>query len=478
MASCRLLLIAIMAGAVFMLNTGSKTGIALGIALIVSPVATYLAIRQPILFPFGLYVVLIPFDHLLLLPQFGTLTRLLAIASGAALALSLVRKKQFFAPGWSLAIWGMFVLWAAASFIWAIDVSPRSVSGFATLLQLFLLFAVLSLTRVNDQNLKLLLFCVILGALAAAAFGLYLFHGGGQSVYAGRLFLNVGSGPAPLGEHAEGSINPNEFAAAMLLPIALALMKFLESPRVLQKLTWSLALLVLLGGIVVSGSRGSLLAVAALVPFFFWKTRYKGQLLALSTLVGIGSIFVSSIWERFSTALSSGGAGRLEIWIVGVAAFKQYWLLGAGNGEFADAYNRAYISVFQQISAHWSRAPHNIVLGTAVELGVIGLILLTLALFSQYKMLDAVIRRDPFNNTAVALQGALVSLLVASQFLDSITTKYTWLLFSIIMLTSAHTFQNRTLSNALAADHVYAPLQSSEYGVHPAASKKAYILRS
>jgi len=170
------------------------------------------------------------------------------------------------------------------------------------------------------------------------------------------------------------------------------------------------------------------------------------QLLPIVICGAIGSLFVTSIWERFSTALSTGGAGRLSIWMVGMQAFKKYWLLGAGLGNFQDAYDRAYISVYQQINAHWSRPAHNIILGAAVELGVIGLTILLFAWFSQYKVLSTNDKHNAYYDVAIALQGALVGSFVASLFSDSMYDKYTWLVFMLTMLTAGRIAQSSRIS--------------------------------
>src|ERR1700694_1745356 len=74
-----------------LLNAGSKTAAAMAVALIVAPILTYVALARPIIFPLAVYAALIPFDAILNFAQFGTITKLLAILSGAALLLWIVR---------------------------------------------------------------------------------------------------------------------------------------------------------------------------------------------------------------------------------------------------------------------------------------------------------------------------------------------------------------------------------------------------
>jgi len=434
-----------MVSSVFMLTLGTKTGLALGVAAIGMPVAIYLAITRPLLFPFGLYVVLIPFDNLLGISHWGTLTRLAAICSGLAVAFWAVRKRQILPVRPPVILWGMFVLWSAATFSWALNISPYAQASLGTLVQLFLLYAALSLIPVTDRDLSVIIMCVILGAVAAAAFGLYLYTHG-MANYGGRLYINLGASSSH--SLSQDRIDPNAFAAALLLPMSLSLMRFLSARRLWGKIAWFSMTLLLLTAIVESGSRGALLAVACIFGFFLWKSRFRAQLLPVAVVGVIGSLFVASIWERFSTAFSTGGAGRLSIWMVGVQAFKKYWLLGAGLGNFQDAYDRVYVSVYQQINAHWSRPAHNTVLGAAVELGVIGLTIMLLAWFAQYKVIATNNKRSAYYDVSIALQGALVGLFVASLFSDSMYEKYTWLVFMLITLTAARIAQTSVLSPA------------------------------
>jgi O-antigen ligase len=174
-------------------------------------------------------------------------------------------------------------------------------------------------------------------------------------------------------------------------------------------------------------------------------------MLALVACGGIASLFIPSIWQRASEAFTNGGAGRLSIWSVGFRALKAHSLTGAGVGNFQDAYDRAYLSVFQSFNAHWHRPAHNLILGTAVELGVVGLIIMLSAWFAHYKTLDTVNKQSPYYNLAVGLQAALIGLFVACQFQDGIYEKYTWLAFAFIMLASARISHDSRESERIAA---------------------------
>ncbi len=60
--------------------------------------------------------------------------------------------------------------------------------------------------------------------------------------------------------------------------------------------------------------------------------------------------------DRFADAEHTGAAGRFGIWKVGMEAFKQHWLLGAGIGNYRAVYNSVFIQVYQAYSGGWDVA--------------------------------------------------------------------------------------------------------------------------
>jgi hypothetical protein len=138
---------------------------------------------------------------------------------------------------------------------------------------------------------------------------------------------------------------------------------------------------------------------------------------------------------RWALAQQNGGAGRVAIWKVGWLAFKQNWLFGAGYGNFPFAYDRAFINVFESFYAEWHRASHNILLNAAVELGVIGLVLLLLAWYGQFRLLRFIPEGDVRYPLRLALEGTLIALFVSGLFADIMIEKYVWLAFMLVVLT-------------------------------------------
>jgi O-antigen ligase len=405
---------------------GTKTGVALALAAALGPVAAYCAICTPMVFPFTLYVMLVPFDNLLATSAtFGTLTRLFAMVCGAAILIWLLRTRRAIMPDRSVFVWGLLWLWSAASLIWAID----PVFGFTHLLtfaQLLALYLAVSLVPIERRALRIVVAAVVLGGVIAAAYGTYLFTHGVDTLQS-RLFLSNDS---------ENQVDPNHFAAALILPTALALTGLLRTRSLWLRVVFAVTLLAMGAGIAVSGSRGGMLAVAIVLIYVMMRARTN--LLAAGVAVALlGSALMlnaGSIGSRIAEAGATGGAGRLDIWRVGFVAFKEHIWIGAGYGNFPLAFDDAFIKVFEGHYTHWHRAPHNILVSAGVELGIVGLLIFLAAWFVQFRALRGIKRADPLYSLRIAGEGALIGLFVAGLFLGTMDYKYQWLAFMLVML--------------------------------------------
>lgn len=409
--------------------SGTKTGFVLAIAAIGGPVMIYAAIVAPLIFPFGVYIVAIPFDNILNVTAFGTLTKLLAILSGAAIILYLMRTRRAIRPSRSLLLWCAFFAWATMSAFWAID-TKAVFTELATSIELLILYGAIAMTPANHRTVRFVSFATITGAVIAALYGAYLFHNGVDIYYStGRLRITTDS----------GAIDPNHFAAALLLPIALCLTNMLYTRKWQAFLLNFGAVSTMLVGVAISQSRGAIMAIGAIVIYFLWRSRGRVRLFSVVGALAAGMLVFGSqtpLWERFGEAISTGGAGRTSIWRVGIMAFKQHWFIGAGYNNFADAYDRVFLETPHQMfgTAEWHRAPHNLLVGTSVELGIIGLILMLAAWGGQFRMLSNIPFNDEEYPMRVAVEAAILGTFIAALFLDVMIFKYVWLTFMLAAL--------------------------------------------
>lgn len=404
--------------------SGTKTGAVLSTLLTIGPVLLYAVIIAPLAFPFGAYVVVTPLEEVLTVPMFGTMARLLGAVSAIALLLYMIRTKRLVDPPRALGIWIVLFLWAGASLLWAIDV-PRAWELLSTSLQLFALYIVIMMFPVTPRQLSGLVYATIGGGTIAACYAVYLYWSG----------VSIQNRLAISSDNSAG--DPNHFAASLIVPLVLALFVFLWNKNRAIKTCMLPPAGLMMAAILLSGSRGAVLGCIAALLFLAFRDPHRrtlGLLFGVLAVVG-AAVAGPSIGARFSEALVNGGAGRLDIWHVGWIAFTQNWLFGAGYENFPFAYDKAYMQVFQPFYASWHRAPHNLLLGTAVDLGVVGLGLMLAAWVSQFRLLAPVGREDPRYGLKLALQACVIALFIVAMFSDIMTRKYTWLLFMLIALT-------------------------------------------
>jgi O-antigen ligase len=153
-------------------------------------------------------------------------------------------------------------------------------------------------------------------------------------------------------------------------------------------------------------------------------------------MVLLGSILAlmpSIFFVRFQQATENGGAGRLDIWRVGLAAFRHYGAFGAGLRNFPFAYTK-----YAGEATHYKgtyRDPHNIYLGIAVETGVIGLLFFGGAVWAQLRTVSRLKNRLGINNWVVATEAAAYGLLAFGFFGTILWDKSFW--FAWMLLTAA-----------------------------------------
>ncbi len=114
--------------------------------------------------------------------------------------------------------------------------------------------------------------------------------------------------------------------------------------------------------------------------------------------------------QRTILATATGGAGRTDIWTVGIRIFESAPVTGVGYANFPVAYTPELVGDGPRARARL-RAPHNIVVGTLGELGLIGLACLVL-------FLAPLTLRRGWGPDAAVVQAILASLMVSALFLD------------------------------------------------------------
>jgi O-antigen ligase len=428
--------------------------------LIFAPFAATLALRRPVVFPLAIYVLMVPFENLLHLPGGGTMPKLIAMSAAAVLGFSLLRTGRFVVPDRAVLVWALFVLWTIIAISWTIDM-PGAMRNTEILLQLFLFYALIAIVPTDEHDLRILVAALILSGIGAAADGVLTYRDS-LSTYGSQLGRVSQLNRVSL---SIGSIDPNHFAEALQAPMAFLVLAVVRQRRIILKAVLAACGLVILTGILVTGSRAGLVSLGIALAYIGWKSRYRLQL-ALVAIPGIAvAPLIPTVWARFQDPSQGDASGRFEIWRVAIASFKEHWLLGTGTGSFHAAYENAFLSVYQPLQFYTPlQDSHNIVLFAGVECGIIGVALLLCAWFFQFRMLRHVRPSDRFYDLRVAAEAATIALFAGAMTLDMMYYKYLWLVFSIAALTrtaslqeAAHAAPRSATASAPIGDVVVTP---------------------
>jgi exopolysaccharide production protein ExoQ len=442
------------ASLLFIVRGPTTSSLAL-IAAFLAPVALYVALEYPLIFPLTVYVLLIPFDSLLGTGS-GTLTRLLGMVSGAFLLIAVLRRRTV-AITPPIAVLAALTIWMLASSLWAVD-QKAALAILPTYVGLFLLFAVLTMTPISIRQFRWLLALTAAGGLCAAAYGIRMFYQNPQFAHESantmRLIIQTGT----------SQIDPNHFADSLLFPIAIMMMWALRSRNLLVKLACVSGVIVLVMAILLAGSREGIVAIALIMAYYVWRSRYRLQVLIAGLVIGSGVMTSpTSVWLRFTEAAQTGGSGRTSIWGVGFEAAKHRLLQGYGIGNFTHAFDMFYLAIPAIDAYGWDSPAHNLILHYLVELGIVGLALIALLFVAQFRSLREIDRSSDLYDYRVALEASLLAILTVSMTIDLFTYKYAWWVFTMVAL----------LSKLAETSHASAPMRDVSSDIMSARSARS-----
>jgi O-antigen ligase len=291
----------------------------------------------------------------------------------------------------------------------------------------------------------MLLSLLVAGGLAAAAYGAQAFYHDPALVQSGttaRLVIRAGS----------VSIDPNHFGNALLFPLAIITMWALRSRSIAAKLVGIAGIALLTVAILLSGSREALAGVLLILAYYLLRSRYRLQLaIAAAAIFAVATTVQTSVWLRFASVLDTGGSGRTSIWAVALEAAKHRPVHGFGIGNFQQAYDLYYLAVHQTYPFGFSSPAHSLVLHYLVELGFVGLALIALFFWSEFRSLRHIGKSGELRDYRIAMEGSLIAIAFVSLTIDLFTYKYAWLVFFMIAL----------MRSASVADHRKAEIRSA-----------------
>jgi O-antigen ligase len=239
------------------------------------------------------------------------------------------------------------------------------------------------------------------------------------------------------GYRVQGSIgnlfgNPNDMATHLVtvIPVAVAL---LFIARGAKKLVYAACLFLLVGGMMVTYSRGGFLGLLAAGAVLAWKLGRRNRLAVMGLLLAAAVLMALLAPGGYSTRMISiyntgldpvGSAGaRKELLILSVVTALRHPLFGVGMGNFH------IISIHEAVT-------HNSYTQVASEMGLAALALYTLFLVTPFRRLARIERAtvrsghgSDFYYLAVGLQASLAAYMVCS-FFGAIA--YQWYVYYLV----------------------------------------------
>ena len=390
---------------------------------VIGVAAASLFYARPLLFPLCAYVFMVPFDTLLNTGP-GTITKFLGTASAIAMILVLTdRRRVIGAPAVAL-VWAAYLAWSVASYMWSAVPLYRNELLMANI-ELFAIFAIASMIRIGERELWSILGAALAGGTIFAGFGVWIFRNAPSAV-------SGSSGERLAMQLTKTSyVNADHFSAALIMPIALGLVAMLHYGG-WRKVLFGAALLVLFAGAAVSGTRGSFIAIG--VMWLYLMICY-GKRLQLALIAGAGllaTIPFPNVWIRFTDPGQGEAGGRFNIWGIAWDAFRHRPLFGIGVDQFRIAYSQSYLAnAHGQLITRWVQDPHNVIVSNAVELGVVGLVLILAAWFYQFRIVSVIPRSSPLFGARIACEAGTLGLFVNALAVDLMFYKYLWVAFML-----------------------------------------------
>jgi O-antigen ligase len=260
--------------------------------------------------------------------------------------------------------------------------------------------------------------------------------------------------------------DPNALAGLImgLLPFLIAAIRFTRmiAARLLLLSVFPLALATL----IVTGSRASILALAAVGIYFVFHSKHK----ALSFVCFVALLYatwlampaeyqqryLSPVRYAQGEELDESNALRLSVWKAGWRMFLDHPVLGVGAGQFSTAYGTVYSG---REHGPWMR-PHNLLIEVGCELGLAGLVIFGYFLFQIVKANRSLLQlkgKGPYKlnyEVAVACGALLAGVSIVSVFGHTLYRPYWYLLGGLVA------------ANRFVADQV----EKSEVGRGPSES--------
>ncbi len=341
-----------------------------------------------------------PADHLLplyLVLAAGLLALVLAAWRGTA------PPNRLGPVGWALAAW---VLVASLSLFWTVDPDATAYAVTAFALPLGLLAALTGALLPEPPLTRVLPWLLIVSAVALAAVALWQVDQ--REVFWNEKLMRTN---AYGGFFRANSLlfDPSLFGRVEALALVTIVgILALARPRPLLLLA-AVAAVPIFAGLAVSYSQSSLVALSAgvlVIAVIVWRWKALVAAVAIVLVVAVGALATPQGRDLLDEPAQKASSARLGLVERSIDLFEERPVLGSGLGSFAEA------------AGVRKAAAHNVLAGTAAELGIVGVAAL-LAVLAAVLQAARHRRPDAERTTHIVLAALFVTILVHALFYDT-----------------------------------------------------------
>ena len=293
----------------------------------------------------------------------------------------------------------------------------KAFNAFVEFLKVVLIFIVMINVIRNEKRLKRLWILILIATC-------FLSMNAVNDYRLGRLALQ--------GLRIKGSIggmfdNPNDLALHLVTMFPLALALSLNARNRIIKIVFLLSAFLIIGGIVVTFSRGGFLALLATGAVLLWKlvrsSRWLIPPVAAALLLGFLVFAPGAYTERLSTTGDESSRARFDDLKRSLFVTSRHPILGVGMDNYI---------LFSNVN----KSTHNAYTQVASEMGIAAGLLYILFILSPLKGLRRIERKTyevqparRFFYMSIAIQASLVGYMVASFFAS---VAYLWYIYYLV----------------------------------------------
>lgn len=362
-----------------------------------------------------LYSALIPLENVLVASFGGSINKYIGLLIMGLVCVWCIRndKTRVYIPKWMF----LFSFFAFCTMFWSVN---RNFQILSVMLNVVLFTLIVIQYPLTADEKRWIIFAIFVGGVVVSAM---MLAGGSfttiNTIDRDRMSITIGG----------LMVDNNNLAVSLsLCCIAGFSLVYKQKHILLVRVCAILGIALIAVGILRTGSRGGLLALAAggVVFLFFSDSGLRPRTIVIGAIcIFFGMYYIqnfmsASLASRFTIAevVASGGTGRTEIWMNALHLYSESsvvrWLFGYGFGSFP--------TLMKQVMGV-GKAAHNDVVQMLLETGIVGLLLY----FRMWiEMAQYALKKK--NATALAL---LAVVAVGSLSMEMLIKKMLWLVFFV-----------------------------------------------